>query len=437
MSNAVDSTLKLGWDRYNNKPKGTDVAAFSHSLGSQFIEDPHKFYLKKIKGHKEPKSVPLAFGIAAHDSAEEFSRARFYNGLSLKKAALEAFAAAEDQIDNHWGDIPNPTERINPYEPESPRGRQEISLPADKAKEKVRDMLWTSFCNIEDFAGTYSIFAAQHNPQALEISIGELAEQNGRAHTSIYCYNFEHQRKMDKTVALIAGVPVRGKIDLLADWPGGGQVIIDHKAVSKVVAYYPPYNGQGPWKQYDPSYDPASSFQLSLYALASGVPRAGFQFMLRRPQYIPPNGVLYEGWKDEREYSGEGLPSAIVKDDKGRGVHVCVWRPPTGPFSLDSIRQSTESRLRHIAEELTVSITLYQNGVEPEIAFPAGDPDEIARKACPYCFFGPEHSNTCMAPRKDTATSRKAYKEAMRKRSQIAADTPEIRELRSHWKQYR
>jgi hypothetical protein len=28
-----------------------------------------------------------------------------------------------------------------------------------------------------------------------------------------------------------------------------------------------------------------------------------------------------------------------------------------------------------------------KEGVEPKIAFPAGDPEEIAKKACPFCEF--------------------------------------------------
>ena len=432
----VDDSLYLSYSRRNNRPKGVDEAALSPSVASRYREDPHKFYLRKVRGLDEPFSMPLALGVAAHGAQEDFLRRRYQKDRTQKQAVRAAAQTFRDALADNWGQLDNPTIKINTDQPENPRGREEMEISLGEQIDRIQPLLHGLWASIDGL--DYKLFEAQRDPQGLEISVGELAKDRGQPHAEIESYDPHSGEYGPMPVAVVGGVPVRGRIDCVGTWPDGRPGIIDHKCVSKVVPYYPVGNS---WRSYEPSYNAASDLQLDVYSAGAGIERAGFQFMLRRPQYLPDNNVLHEDWYDERDWRGRGLPGFFVNGEDGLR-YVGIWRPTEDdgaqePYRLEDVRHRAAARLRDVAEHMTESFLLHEDGVSPEIAFPAGDPEDIAKKACPYCHFGPEGIGRCAQPRDDTEASREDYREAIKRREEICQDHPEIVERREHWAEYR
>lgn len=433
----LDDSLLLSYDRKRGKPKGTDHAALSPSQAKRFKEDPHIFYLKKIEGLDEPFSMPLALGIAVHEAMEEFLRHRYMNKNGLEGSIEETAEVFRSELKDAWDKLPEDekTVRVNPDDPTNPRDRETFEVTLERQTNKL---LWLidGLCRSIDHID-YNIFKAQRNPHALEESVGTLAKERDLPHDTIESYDPHVGEYGDINVSLIAGVPVRGRADCIGQWPDGSLGIIDHKCVTKVIAFYP--NFRGGRVSYDPSYDPATDLQLDLYSAASGIPRAGFQFMLRQPQYLPDDNVLRDGWIEESEFKGNGFPTALVSRADGLR-YVGIYRPTEEDgadpaWRLPGVRHRAGSRLRDIAERMTESMLLHQDGVEPEIAFPAGDPEEIAKKACPYCHFN--DTDDCRNPREANAESREQYRKQITKREEIASSLSPIQERREHWENLR
>lgn len=435
----VDDSLLLSYDRREKKPKPVARAALSPSSAGRYAEDPHRFYLKKVRGLDEPFTMPLVLGIAVHEAQETFLRERYVHGKTHKQAARVGADKVRTVLAQEWRNLEDQTVRVNPDRPESPRGREELEVSLDRQQEKMENLLHGLWASIDQL--DYSLFQAQRNPQALEKSVGRLAVERGQPNHEIESYDPVAEEYGPMPTALVAGVPVRGRVDCVGTWPDGSKGIIDHKCVSKVVPYYP-IRGQTQWRGYDPNYDAATDLQLDVYSAGAGIARAGFQFMLRRPQYMPGDNVLYEDWYDERDWQGEGMPGLFVNDGHGDLRYIGVWRGTeddgaSDPYKISSIRTRAGARLRDIGEHMTESFLLLKDGVAPEVAFPAGNPDEIAQKACPYCHFGPEETGRCPSPREDTSESKDDFLQTVERREEICTSHPLITERRERWEELR
>lgn len=423
----VDDSLYLGYRK--GSPQTVEDAALSPSTAKLFREDPQKYYLRKVRRIDEPMSVPLVVGIAAHSALEVFLARRDVVGFD--RAAESGLEALRKNVREKWEEVQEQFIKVNPNDPANPRNREKIELTADQLCERLGDVFYGAFANIEDISSP--IYEAQRNYDSLERGVGHLAKERGRPVAEIVSYDPETESYGPMPVGVIGGVPIRGRIDCVGNWPGEGKVIVDHKCVSKVVPWYP-YGNE--WKSFDPSYAPSDSLQLDMYAYATGVPRAGFQFITRRPQYDPDGQKLHPGWTDDRDWDGEGLP-AVFAERSGELRYVTVWRPQPadhendpGGYTLKSIESRVEDRVRATAQALTESVILLDEGVDPEIAFPAGDPEEIGTKACPYCFYKEE--NHCPSPR-DAEHADREYREAIKKREEACLDSEEITARRSRW----
>lgn len=431
----VDDSLILGWST-KGQPKSTGYAALSTSRAKLFAEDPQKYYLEKIERIKKPMAMPLIFGIGGHYGVEVFLERWPEEGF--REAAIAGLDAAEEKIAEKWPEVEDPTVRENIYNLCNPRGRTEIALSLSDLKERVTDVLWESFCVIEE-EQEFPLFAAQRNMDRVEASIGELAIENDLPHHTIESYDPVTDKYGEMPVAVVGGVPVRGRIDAVVNMPDESQLVLDHKFVTKVVSYYPPYNGQGPWKRYDPSYNVADSLQLDLYSVGTGIAQGGFQFMLRRPQYMPPDRTLYDDWVRYDEYNGEGYPTFIDETEDGAYM-IALYRDTPSQDEQDQMWHRAYIAVRAYAQALTESHILLDNGVDPTIAFPAGDPEEIGRKACPYCFHGPSGTGRCPNPRMvdskaKARASKKSFQTQLAQREEVCENTPAITERREHWHQ--
>lgn len=444
MRDQADDSLLLSYSSRSAEPKGTERAALSPSQASRFAEDPHLFYLKKVRGLDEPMSMPLVVGIAAHDAMEEFLTSRYQRELGWKESVRRASRECEQSLEGVWDELDEEDRVVkeNPDDASNPRDREERSISLSEQTEELINILHGQWRAIEQYGGQYSAYAAQHNPQHVEVPVGKLADQNGQPTSTIYSYDPVQGRMRDMRVGLLGSVPIRGRIDCVGRKNGWDRpMIIDHKCSSKVVPYYPKHGRpNADWTRYDPSYNAADDLQLDLYSGAGGVERAGFQFMLRRPQHLPDDNVLYPGWVDERVWEDEGLPMSMVTDDEGRVRYVTVWRPTVEDgaaeghaYNLQSVRYRAATRIRDIAERMTESFLLLQDGVKPTVAFPGGDPDEIARKACPFCHFGPEGTRACGAPREPSKKSKADYEEALEERESHCEQNSRVQERREHW----
>jgi hypothetical protein len=429
----IDESLYLSYDRRKERPKGPYNSALSASRCRQFKEDPQKFYIEKVLGEREPMGVNLAFGIAGHDALEAC-----LNGQSPQDALRAGLASLRDR----WPEVEDRTVRFNPEDPTNPRDKEtfEVSLPyvEDWFKETIAPHLKILS---SDWAPYTPIKAQQDGVLGTEVPLGEEAARQGRPHSTIRGYDGE--KMTDIPVAVISGVPVRGDIDVVCEWPDGSKAILDHKTVSSIVSYYPSYGGTR--KGYPPSYDPATSHQLDLYSVGSGIGRAGFQFLTKYEQHVHEENGVWKGWAEEDAWRKRGnrmdLPMGWVELPSGELRYVVVWRPqpqdaPFEPsnYRVPVIESRAKSYLRDVAEEMTVSFLLLEDGVPPEIAFPAGDPGVIGKKMCPFCGVE-EH---CPTPRfvrdeKEKRASEEAYREAVRKRGEIAEENTEVQKRREHW----
>lgn len=430
----LDDSLLLGW---NSGPVGPGESALSASTVKRVKEDPMKHYLKKVEGLDEPTNPYLAMGTAAHEAFEAF-----FDGASVDGALSEA----QGSFRGVWEEVEDYTIRENTEDATNPRNKEEITLGRREAFGRVVGAIQPAlelFNDPIDWA-PYGLLQAQRRGREdcrTEVSIGQLAAENGQGYAEPTIYDHSERAKVPKKTAVIAGVPVRGEADLVCDWPHAeGSVLIDHKLLSRAVSYYPRRNGDGR-KSYPPSYNAKDSPQLDIYALATGIPRAGFQMILRYPQYVPPDNVLWEEWIEEEQWLGAERPGDLLPKewvtfgDELR--YVSVWRPqpedhPSGPdsYTLRSIRPRTESLIRDVAEFLTEGFILLENGYEPSVAFPAGDPEEIARKACPFCHFN--DTGACPAPR-DTSNAEQEHEDQWAERKLATENVSEIRERREHW----
>jgi hypothetical protein len=290
----------------------------------------------------------------------------------------------------------------------------------ERFKSQIGEAMW--WVARPDF-NPYTSFEAQVPGEcALEKPLGLLAERGG----------LPTSKMRGKPVAVVGGVPVKGFADLLGEHPAGGDLLLDHKTVSQVVKFYPTYSGR---KVYGISYRPGDSLQLDFYQGASGAERAGYQFFLKQPQY---DGRLSENWHDERRWEGEGFPFGKQKNAEGEIRWVAVWRPcaldakgAENTFPKARVRAAYQTR--RASETITEGLYLLEEGVEPEIAFPPGDPDEIARKACPYCHFNPEvGEGGCANPREETEASREEWRSAWETREELVGE--HFPDLRAEWK---
>jgi len=433
----IDDSLLLGWDQAAGKPRGPGQSALSASTCKRVEEDMMKHYLKKVEGLEEPTTPYLAMGTAAHEAMEHF-----FEGEPVDSA----LQAARDAFSGVWAEVGDPTIRENPNDPTNPRNKEEVSLSQREAFSRVVEALQPVLELLTepvDWAD-YGLLQAERRGRGeaqTEVSIGELAKKRGRPHAEARLYDHSERARIQKEVAVIAGVPVRGEADLVCDWPRGeGKILIDHKLLSRAVSYYPRRSGHGR-KSYPPSYNAKNSPQLDIYALATGIPRAAFQMILRYPQYVPKDNVLWEEWMEEEAWLGAPEPADLLPKEwvafDGELRYVSIWRPqpedhPSGPgaYTLPSIRPRAERTVRSAAERLTEGFLLMKEGVEPKIAFPAGDPEEIANKACPFCAFN--ETGDCPAPR-DRAGSIEDYGDQLAERKLAAESSGEIQKRREHW----
>jgi hypothetical protein len=422
----TDDSLYMGYR--NGSPQDTSDAALSPSTAKLFREDPQKYYLRKIKRIDEPKSVPLVVGGAAHNALETFLAWR-HDGFEV--AADKGLDALRDNTLSQWGEVEEQCVKVNPDNPANPRGREKIELTAEEMFERLSGIFYGAFANIEDFGSP--VYEAQRNYDSLERGVGHLAKERGEPTAQIVSYDPETEDYGPMPVGVIGGVPIRGRIDCVGNWPDGSKAIIDHKCVSKVVPWYPYGNT---WKSFDPSYDPADSLQLDMYAYATGIPRAGFQFITRRPQHDPHGQKLHPDWTDDRDWDGTGLPAVFAERDQDLH-YVSVWRPQPDDhdsrpddYTLQAIEDRVHDRVRATAEALTESVILLDEGTDPTIAFPAGDPEVIGTKACPYCFY--QEEGHCEVPR-DTDGAEQDYREAVEKREEACRSSDAIMGRRKDW----
>jgi hypothetical protein len=445
----TDDSLYLGYKKTTGELQGVDKIALSVSTTKQFKEDPMKFYFRKVLKLKEPQSVALAFGSSAHEAVEEFYR--LYGRGDRVKASMAAF---ERSIRRNFSGVEDKTMRINPDDPMNPRGKVPVEVDVDDLLELARAVV-EPVLNLLDVGGPYGILEAQRGKVlGVERTLGELARDAGYDYTTMLLYDPRArggEGGMAKlATSVIGGVPFHGFVDLVAPWHDGTPVIIDHKFVASAVSYYPPRWAKNPhavdWTMYDPNYCPQTDLQLDVYSYATGIERAGFQFVTKNPQYTQRDGTLHPDWIDERAWldmanPGAKLPSLVGASPSGDVHYAAVWRPapqdhPSRPqmYTRQAIMGRTVSAVRAVAEAMTESLILYKAGVEPHIAFPGGDPGDIALKSCPYCAFGTERGGgQCTAVRTRETESAEAYRQAKIEREKLCQSNPDIMERRALW----
>jgi len=212
--------------------------------------------------------------------------------------------------------------RENPDDPMNPRNKVKREITQEEilwyAHDTLKDVL---FMLHKSSDSSYSFLKAQSGEMlGVEKTIGQLAQAAGNptAEMNLFDPRIGYMKKMP--VAVIAGVPFHGFVDAVGQWDDGSKVIIDHKFVGSAVTYYPPYwaDKKGldiykfDWTMYDPSYPPESDPQLDVYAHTSGIARAGFQFITKKPQYVPKSGVLHPNWKDALSLSQKDIDKGVI-----------------------------------------------------------------------------------------------------------------------------
>ena len=435
----LDDSLILGYK--SGKLLGPNEVALSVSVAKMFAEDPMRYYLRKVRRLPDPPGIPLVWGSGGHAAVE----ALYSGGGSLDVRVNRAMDAFSESVRKEIGRVENPVIRVNPNNPQLPFGKEEIKVDADFLIEKGEKELRPLLKMLAYGWDQYTPLTLQTEAvERVEQTLGKLARDGGMDYTSMRLWHPGKRSMLMQEVAIIAGVPYHGYVDAVLEWPDGTDMIIDHKFVGGMVPYYP-IKGERDWRRYEPNYDPASDIQLDIYSYATGIERAGFQFFCKRPQYVPSDGILHPGWvaehiwKEMDDVSGK-LPAAWALSPDGQFRYALVWRPapqdhPSNP--TDWTRQRIMPRVidfvRTTAQQMTESFILWKAGVEPEIAFMAGHPDDIGKKSCPYCPWGPNGDGECPTPRFNTKTSLAAYKKAKQAREVLCQKNPEIMERRQLW----
>jgi hypothetical protein len=430
----IDDSLLLGWKKGTSSPIPATEQHLSVSTIKQFSEDPQKYYLRKVLKKKEPPSLPLAFGSAFHEGLEAFYAPgpnRIDDAVDDFKAALTEWWPKLEQA----GDV---TDRFNQRQP-ARAGRKKNHPTSLDAQLEKGERLIRGICGVLDRGYDVST-PTRHMDQSGEIenALGELAADRGLPTDEMKIYDYNAGYMRDLPVAVIGGVPVHGFVDLVLTVPGWGEMIIDHKTVTHIVSYY------SDTSYFPPSYNARDDLQLDVYSVATGITRAGFQFITKQPQYVPRSGQLWPEWVREEQWHRMDRPTGYLPMapmyDPNQDLRYCmVWRPDPDdhPAMDDTYRPmrrwgQTAYKLRRAAEKLTESLILYRDGVEPRIAFPAGDPSEIAKKACPFCHFN--DNGLCAEPR-DGARAAAEYKAALEERQDLIASNDDIQERRERWTQ--
>lgn len=435
----VDDSLYLGWE--DGKPQTADKKYLSVSAGKQIVEDPQKYYLQRIAKIKEPQSLPLLLGSAGHEALEEFFAAP--EADNVVEASIERY---REYVDQNFGQVLAPTIRINPDDPKNPRDKEEIELSKEEVMQRGEYVLKPLFRIMQEGVDWFTPFRQMQKGGSVEHTLGSVAKRRGRPYTEVPVFNWKTKRREVSPVALIGGVPFHGFIDLICEWEDGSEFIIDHKLVSKVVSFYPPYSGNGPWTSYDPSYNVADSKQLDIYSYGTGIVRSGFQFLTKNPQYTRPDNTVHDDWVDEEDWLKASNPEgkypmawAQFKEHPPEDLHyLMVWRPAPGDHPNPSIGTQMHevmpravSFARQAAEYLTESLILLEKGAAPHVAFPAGNPKDISKKACPFCFYN--ERGDCPRPR-DRKNAQSEYQQDLASREKWCLRIPEIVERRALWR---
>lgn len=429
----VDDTLFLNFKK--GKAQGADIVPMSVSRLKLYKDDPYLFYLSYVEGHRQEATSALAFGASGHAAMEHFLASQDTD------ASMEAFERALTQ---ELLQIKNPTYRINLKDPRNPRNKETVAAPLETLLDLGYNALYPVLEAMRLGISDSPFLAAQTRVKDIEITLGELADRNGFPTTEMVVRNQLTGKFEPGKVAEIAGIGMHGLVDAVCEWEDGSDIIIDHKFVTNCVSYYPPFRGNGPWQMYEPSYNPADDIQLDVYSYATGIMRAGFQFVTKFPQYVPPSGLVYPDWLPWEEWSRssnrKALPSTVLNNHLDQAQYIGVWRPAEGDhdtltgYTRQAIMGRTVSTIRSVVESITEGIILLQSGVDPIIAFPGGDPDEIARKSCPFCSFGSNGSSICRAERKPDEESKEAYLFALETREELCLSNADIMERRGVWK---
>lgn len=430
----IDDSLYLGFDE--GRPLTSREAALSVSTCKTFLSCPHKYYLQKVLGLEEPPSVAQVQGQAFHAGLEAYDAA----AGDPVQAAVEAFRAS---LAEGWPRLEAPPAvRVNPQDPSQPKGKEERPVTLEELQEHGAELLTGVLSRLEEAAAPYTPLRVDRRTAATEVPLGKIAQERGRPHAVQELFDRRSGARRALPVALIGGVPLHGYVDRLAAWPDGSPFLVDHKAVGTVV----PFWGEER-RRFEPSYDPATDLQLDVYSVATGIPRVGFQYLPKFPQYVPPDGRLHPDWLPEPEWRtlervDTELPMAWARDAEGYARWVLVWRPapedhPSHPqaYRGAALYARCARPLRLAAERITEGLILLGKGVAPELAFPPGRPRRIGRRACPYCAFAGE---ACRHPQsyrdlserdrlEAEADARRAAREA------LCEEDPAIVERRRLW----
>lgn len=446
MGSLIDDSLYLSWNKKENRPMCATESALSVSSMKAMKEDPHRWFLRKVVKLKEPNSTPLMFGNAVHTAFEDF---QVMAGSERVKTGLEAMYA---YIRENFSTIENPVVNVNPDDPSNPRGKQQIPITAEYLIQLGGYLMDPILRTIDSGWDRYSVIQTQSVVGGdVELTLGDLAKRHAYDYEMLRIFDSRDKVWKDLNTAVIHGVPVHGYVDFCGKWVDGTDVIIDHKCVGNVVPFYPSWKEGAPRTGYSPSYNPATDIQLDIYSYTTGIVRSGFQFVTKNPQYVPPSGVLYEDWMDENAWkeaedvTGK-LPMAWMRNQNNDLHYMSIVRPtpedhPSKPmgFVRDRIAPRTVNYVRKVAEYLTESCILFQAGVDPSIAFPAGSPADIGKKSCPYCVWGPNSSQACPSPRlvgnaKEKKASNKSYELQNFEREKACLQNKDIIERRELWK---
>jgi len=330
--------VRLGWS--NHRALNGHQTYLSVSRLKLFEEDPWRFYLRYVRRMEEPPTLPLVFGGAMHAALEAYY------------AGEDPFARLEEELRANIDRVEDLSWRYALDDPSSASGKERVETTPDE---------------VLDFGRRVLRFALGYLPRIegarVEVPLGELTDEY--IEQELYDHRRRQTRRM--RVALVAGLPFHGYVDLITD-----EFIVDHKFVTHAVSYY----GD---RRFPPSYDAAEDMQLDVYAAASGCRRAGFNLITLRPQPVGPDGLVWPTWIPASRWKGEGCPMVMVRSHDHSLIF--VWRERDPEESLRRLR----SKLARLVSELTASFLLLEDRVVPEVAFPPGDPVLLHRARCPFC----------------------------------------------------
>lgn len=429
----LDDSLILGRTK-GGKYETSAEKALSVSSSKLFKEDPYLFYLTKIQREKEPEKYATSFGTACHEGVAAYLEGTGSQEERIAKG-LQAFRSEAAKV---FPKIADPTDRYNVRDRRNGAGKQEVEITFEKFVEQGEELLSAALGMFASEWDAFSPIAAQGKGGIrTEIPLGVLAAERSMPTEEIRVFDARVSRWKTIPCAIIAGVGYHGYIDAVMEI-NGSPMIMDHKFVSHVVPFYSTRSG---WKGFTPSYNPLTDIQLDIYSYATGITRAGFQFFTRHPQYVPNNNVLQPEWIPENTWKSLGvigteLPMAWAKmGDELR--YVSIWRPDPSDHSSRPnawtrplIMGRTTRFVRAVAEGLTESLLLLKDGVDPSIAFPAGNPTELSKKSCPYCVFN--NGTMCPTPR-DAANAEEQYRKTLQEREILCQQNKEILERRALW----